>query len=213
MVTALFKKLVWQPAFRMQSKLKEWHARSWIIPPYEEKRNIIRSYQKQYGLDVLVETGTFMGDTVDALRKDFRKIYSVELSEDLADKAAKRFAGDERVTIVKGNSGLIMKQLLGDIDCPCLFWLDGHYSSEFFVNGSYIKTARGEKHTPVVEELEAILSSKHAKKHVALIDDARLFKGTNDYPDISELKQLIHRYDPSVTVEVKRDIIRIERKL
>jgi hypothetical protein len=213
MVASFFKKMIWQPAFRMQSKIKDWHTRVYVIPPYEEKRNIIRRYKERFNLDVLVETGTFLGDTVEALKGDFKKLYSIELSQELAGKAAQRFAGQENIVIIQGNSGAVMKELLNKIDSPCLFWLDGHYSSEFFLNGTYIQTALGDKHTPVVEEVEAILASKHAKNHIILIDDARLFNGKNDYPDICSLKELVHNFNSEAIVEVKRDIVRIEPRL
>lgn len=179
-----------------------------IVPPYSEKRRIILEYKKKYGLEVLIETGTFLGDTVNEFKKDFHKVVSFELSADLAAKAKERFREDANVTIVEGDSGLLLKEYLKDINQPCLFWLDGHYSSEFFLGETFIATAKGEKNTPIVKELDAVFSHP-VKGHVVLIDDARCFNGKDDYPTIAELKSQIGSKGKDLRLTVKRDIIRI----
>lgn len=210
-MTALtwIKKTFWRPVFRAKSKLNNWYVHTYVIPDYTEKRQIIRDYKKEFGTDVLIETGTFMGDTVFALKSEFSKIYSIELSTELAAKAQQRFQNDAHIKIIQGNSGSMLKPLLQEVRQPCLFWLDGHYSSNCFVNGSFVQTASGNKKTPVLEELETILTSSQADKHVILIDDARLFNGTQDYPSMDELNNFVHQFKPSSKISVKRDIIRI----
>jgi hypothetical protein len=150
-----------------------------------------------------------MGDTVAALKSYFSKVFSIELSEELALKAQQRFSKEPSVKIIHGNSGAVMTDLLKEINSPCLFWLDGHYSSEFFLGNTFVKTAKGNKLTPVLEELNAIFSSPFKDKHVILIDDARCFNGTDDYPTISELKEFVFKHNANYKVEIKRDIIRI----
>jgi uncharacterized protein with ACT and thioredoxin-like domain len=55
-----------------------------IIPPGEQvKQRYVREYGSRFGIEVLVETGTFMGDMINAVKKDFKSIYSIELSRDL----------------------------------------------------------------------------------------------------------------------------------
>jgi len=88
-----------------------------------------------------------------------------------------------------------------------LFWLDGHYSSDFEVNGEWIKTARTDKDTPVANELRLILNDEI--EHVILIDDARLFTGKNDYPTINNVKQMVASHKENYLVDVEEDIIRI----
>lgn len=89
--------------------------------------------------------------------------------------------------------------LLKEISKPTLFWLDGHYSSGI--------TASAETHTPISAELQAILIHS-VKEHVILIDDARCFNGTNDYPHLDELLRII-REEGSYSAEVSADIIRL----
>ena len=187
---------------------KSQYQEKFVVPSYNEKREIINGYKKRFKLDNFVESGTFLGDTIDHFKNDFKKLISIELSEELSRKAIKRFAGLPNIRIIHGDSGLVIKDILNDFSAPCLFWLDGHYSSEFFIGDEFIKTAKGNKETPIIEELTAILKDKK-NKHVFLIDDARCFNGRNDYPTIKQLKKFIQGLNPNLRIEVKRDIIRI----
>jgi hypothetical protein len=60
-----------------------------------------------------------------------------------------------------------MPEIVGQLHCPSLFWLDGHYSGGV--------TARGGLGAPVVRELVASFASK--RRRILLFDDARLFDG------------------------------------
>jgi hypothetical protein len=183
-----------------------------VPPPYELKREILNSYKEKYALKIFIETGTFFGDTVEYFKNSFKKVYSIELAEELAKKAKQRFENDRQVEIIQGDSGSILKGILKDINEPILFWLDGHYSSEFFVGDEFIKTARTDKDTPVVEELDTILSSPI--NHVILIDDARLFDGLGDYPSISSIKRKVRKTKGSAySCKVENDIIHIYAKV
>ncbi len=55
-----------------------------VPPPHIVKRLIIKEYQEKFGYNILVETGTLMGDMVEAQRKRFKKIVSIELDVNLA---------------------------------------------------------------------------------------------------------------------------------
>jgi hypothetical protein len=176
-----------------------------VIPSYEEKRGIIDFYKNKFNTQTLVETGTFLGDTVEFFRTKFPKVYSIELSKELAEKAAKRFEGYENVSILQGDSGEVLASLIADFKVPALFWLDGHYSSEFFHNGEYIKTARADKDTPVEKELNILLNA--SQQHIILIDDARLFTGRNDYPTIKNIGKKAASSKYPYHVFVQNDII------
>jgi len=90
------------------------------------------------------------------------------------------------------------------VEKPCLFWLDGHYSGG--------NTAKGEKETPIMEELRQICAHP-VKNHLILIDDAREFTGQNDYPTIESLRTFVGARLPGYGFDVKDDIIRIYKKL
>jgi len=178
------------------------------IPEYSEKRVIILSYQQIFKTKTFVETGTFMGDTIETLINDFDNLYSIELSEELASGAAKRFEENQKVKIIQGDSGIQIKSIIDYIEKPALFWLDGHYSGEFIYDNKFIKTAKGILNTPIEKELDLILAS--SLPHVILIDDARLFNGQMDYPTIKHIKRMVKKGTKfNHKIYVDRDIIRI----
>jgi len=170
-----------------------------IPVPHAIKQNNIRKYREASRCQVFVETGTFLGDMVEAQKNNFKKVISIELGKELYEKALRRFEHDPQVTLLQGDSGVLLKEVVKDIKEPALFWLDGHFSAGI--------TAKSDKNTPIVEELKTILSS--SIDHGILIDDARLFTGKEDYPSLSEICFLVQEYSPKRKVEVADDIIRI----
>lgn len=92
-----------------------------------------------------------------------------------------------------------MAEIVEKIHEPCLFWLDGHYSSGV--------TARGEKDCPIFEELNAIFSINTGLNHIILIDDARLFTGKGGYPEVGELTDFIRSKNENYQVLTEWDVI------
>jgi hypothetical protein len=170
-----------------------------VPPPHAVKRRAIEAYRVQYNPEVVIETGTYMGDMVEMCRHTFKKVYSIELSEKLYKRAKKRFKNMPEVELLCGDSGFKLPEILSKVNQPCLFWLDGHYSGGI--------TAKADLECPVREELQAILN--HPYNHVVLIDDARLFNGTHDYPTIEEIENIIATAGKPYSVTVKEDIIRL----
>lgn len=129
-------------------------------PPHSIKQKTIKKYAKKYNIKTFIETGTYKGEMIEATKNIFKKIYSIELDNDLWTKAIEKFKDDKYIKILNGDSGEILPKLLKKINNPCIFWLDGHYSGGI--------TARGELNTPIFKELEAVLNHK-IKNHVILI--------------------------------------------
>lgn len=178
-----------------------------IPPSIEEKRKLIDNVRELYQCKTFVETGTFLGDTVEYFKMKFDKLVSIELSAELASRAKERFAVDNNITIIEGDSSIVLKKIVNELLDPTLFWLDGHFSSSFFVKDEFIQTAKGKKNTPIVEELEIILTAKcHS---IILVDDARLFTGREDYPSIRTIKSLVNKYSNQYKIYVRQDIIYI----
>ena len=168
-------------------------------PPHIVKEELIRDYAKTFNTTVLIETGTYLGDMVHAMKNHFSRIISFELDQTLAAQARQRFANDNHIQIVEGDSGKLLGDHIGRINEPCLFWLDGHYSGGI--------TAKGALETPIKNELTAILSHP-IDGHVILIDDARCFTGENDYPTLDELRNFIAERKPKHKFSVEHDVIR-----
>ena len=170
-----------------------------VPPPSWVKRQILAAYGASFSTGTLIETGTYLGGTVYAMKDRFKAIYSIELSDVLTRNARRRFRNYSHINILHGDSGELLPELLGKLSEQCLFWLDGHYSAGF--------TARGKLDTPIVNELMTIFDHK-IKDHVILIDDARLFNGTEDYPTLEELRRLFADKRPDYEFSVANDVIR-----
>lgn len=128
----------------------------------ERKSQVVLSY-KSPEMTVLVETGTEFGNMIEAAKKHFTEIYSVELDKNLYLDACKRFYGQEQIHLYNGDSAQEIRKILNHIVAPALFWLDAHGTDQITFTNS-----------PIEGELRAIFA--HAVKgHVILIDDARHF--------------------------------------
>lgn len=206
-IKSVLKRSVVGKGWRYVNSLKDNVINKLEIPSYKKKRSILDKYRKNYDAKILVETGTFLGDTVEFFKKRFDRVYSIELSEELFREAKKRFVDDVNVTILQGDSGEVLKALIVTINAPALFWLDGHYSFEFYVGDKFIKTARGNKLTPIINELNILLNDIH--QHIVLIDDARLFIGQSDYPKLERIQQMVTNAAFPYECFVSNDIIHI----
>ncbi len=175
--------------------------------PYEQKRSVISAVSKQAGYNTFIETGTFFGETIAFFKNDFQKLISIELQPELADKARRRFQNEEHISILEGDSGELLQTIVKQLKEPAVFWLDGHYSSEFMVGDELIKTAKSDTNTPIEKELDAILSSN--LPHLILIDDARDFTGRYDYPTLKAIEKTVKKNKRNYDFFVLSDIIHI----
>jgi hypothetical protein len=172
-----------------------------VPPPPSVKQAVVAAYGKHFGMRTLVETGTYLGQMVEAQRGTFAHVWSIELDKALARMARQRFADAKNVTILQGDSGEHLKDVLAASNEPCLFWLDAHYSAGI--------TARGDTDTPIRTELELVLTAPW--EHVVLIDDARCFGADDfpDYPNVDEIRSIVAQHRDGWAVTVQDDIIRI----
>ncbi|MEQ1715633.1 MAG: hypothetical protein ABL907_06565 [Hyphomicrobium sp.] len=191
----------WRSWLRANGRRAAWEKQGRPVPPPDVvKQDIVKDYAKRYGAKTLVETGTYVGDMVQATKGAFERIYSIELSHDLAERARRRFASDRNVTILQGDSGALLAELLPKLAEPALFWLDAHYSAGI--------TAKGDLDTPIVQELTHILQPT-GPRHVILIDDARCFGVDDDYPTIETISNFVRDRAPGYSTSVEHDSIRI----
>jgi hypothetical protein len=181
----------------MLLKLRNSDANS-VPVPHNIKSDTIKYYAKKFQIKMFIETGTFLGKMVIAVKDTFESIISIELSDTIFQRALKLFKKNTHITIKHGDSGAILPILLQMVSQPCLFWLDGHYSGGI--------TAKANIETPIISEIKTILNHP-VKNHIILIDDARLFIGTRDYPTLDQLKQVLYEFYSDFHFEVKDDII------
>ena len=170
-----------------------------VPPPPPVKHAIIKDYQRRFGLRVFVETGTFAGDMIDAVKQRFERVVSIERDPGWHARAVERFRSDPHVLLLQGDSGVRLREVLASLTEPALFWLDAHYSGPI--------TARGVVDSPIAQELAA-LRAHPVRGHVVLVDDMRDFTGRDGYPTVDELVAWIRGTDPAAVVEVKDDVLR-----
>lgn len=189
------------PWILRQRELRAWSRAGRPVPPPDPiKHRILRHYARKYRLTIFVETGTYFGNTIEAVRAHFDRVYSIELSAELHGAAVTRFRDAKSILLIQGDSSVELGKLMSEIDLPALFWLDGHFSAGV--------TARGDSDTPILRELEHIFDATPLD-HVIIIDDARYFGRDPEYPSVDDIKTFVAERRPNYRVTVADDAIRI----
>lgn len=179
-------------------KLRGQPARS----PHLLKQRTVREYARRFGLRILIETGTYYGEMVAAMKPYFDRIDSVEQNPELAQQAAQRFARIPKIHIHQGDSQRVLPELLSTLSQRALFWLDAGYYGWAGLQGAQQRLG---------VELEAILGHQ-VSGHVILMDDARGLDGKNGALTVAGLTERIADAFPDRKVEVTFDILRITPK-
>jgi len=167
--------------------------------PHLLKQRTVREYGEKFGLRTLVETGTYYGEMVSAMKSRFDFIYSIEQDAALAEAAKQKFSGDPKIKILQGDSKDLLPEIIKTLQRPALFWLDAGY---------YGWAGRQGDQGRLGVELQAIL--RHSiKGHVILMDDADGLNGQNGAPTVAEVTQRIEKDFPGHNVSVAHNILRI----
>lgn len=163
---------------RDRRQIRRWEAAGRPNPPpHRVKQQNIKGLARQYGLTTFVETGTFHGQTLEEMCDRFQRLYSIEIDDTLYRAAAEKFAPHRHITVLHGDSGTLLAELLPTLrGQKKLFWLDGHYSGS--------GTGRADADTPVIAELDHIHRYCEGDDFVIMIDDAREFGTNPDYPQL-----------------------------
>lgn len=170
----------------------------YALPPQSVKLAVIRHNIPDPRPHAFVETGTYFGDTVAAIKDMYPNVISIEVDEALYKKACMRFAADKNVHIVHGDCARELPAILASLGEPAVFWLDGHYSGG--------ETGKGDVEDPILISLNQIAASP-IRGHVIFIDDARTFDGREGHPDLSEVLNCIKKIDSRYIIRVQSDII------
>jgi len=161
--------------------------------------NIKIEYMQKYGSNkVFVETGTYLGDTVQlALDAGFDFVHTIEVNQGMYDKCNSRFQNNDKVKLWLGDSVDIIPKIVDELTEPATFWLDAHASGPL-PGGRYAPC-------PLILELEAIYGKKKLQftenetkvfrekssinTHTIMIDDRRLL-GSAEWGYVQE-KQIM----------------------
>jgi len=156
-----------------------------IIQPYFPK-DIALKLAALTKAETFIETGTYQGDTAKWAATEFKRVFTIELSEQLYQTTKDDLLLKGNITPCLGDSCKVLPKLLDNLPGNVLFWLDGHYSG--------VGTAGQDAPCPLKKELETILARNN--DDIVLIDDARCCMDAN-YPSITELYELVDSLPPN----------------
>ena len=168
--------------------------------PHLLKQKVVREYGEKFGLKTLVETGTYYGEMVAAMKSNFDRIYSIEFVPGLAERATRKFARDRHIRIFCGDSRVVMPEVLALLTGPALFWLDAGY---------YGWVGKRTKNNEQRLSAELTMTLSHPYPHIILLDDARGLTGRDGIPSVRDVTSYVESTFPQRSVEVEYDIMRI----
>jgi hypothetical protein len=168
------------------------------LPPQSVKMLTIKENIPEPRPRVFIETGTYKGDTVAAMKPVFNRVISIEVADEYYRKACKRFERDANVSIRHGDCVSELPAVLAGLKEPAVFWLDGHYSGG--------ATGKGVVEDPVLISIEQIRAHP-VKEHVIFIDDARTFDGREGRQDLAEVLGKLKEINARYVLRVQNDII------
>ncbi len=146
-----------------------------------------------------VETGTFVGDSLDWASRTFENVWTVEINPQFFAQAKAKYNSLKNVNFLLGDSSSNLESIVKQLDGPALFWLDAHAGAGFFADHDIC---------PLIQEMETILHSPH--EHLMIIDDARAFLAPPpppfDYSKWPSLDQILRVFSE----QPKYNIVAIE---
>lgn len=154
-----------------------------------------------------VETGTYLGDSTAVAAKNFASVHSIELSDELFQKAQSRFAKTNNVHLYHGDSAKLLPSLIKNLNGKSIIFLDAHFSMG--------NTARGSENTPIITELDQIKKTG-LKNAIIIIDDVRMFyepigdtQGTfaHGYPTLNVIVEKILEINPAYQCVALYDVL------
>lgn len=158
----------------------------------------LKKYILSLNIDAVIETGTFYGQTVNFIKSITNRIISIEIYEPFYINNREVFKKFNHIEIQYGDSSEKLPSAIDLCDGKILFWLDGHYSGT--------GTGIGKKVSPIIEEL-IIIKNSGRKDICLMVDDIRLFNGSNGYPTIKQAVDIILDINPEFNIKFDHDCL------
>src|SRR6476660_7589661 len=99
-------------ALRKRQLYRQWIADGRPVPPpHVVKQDTVIEFGHRFRIPVFIESGTYLGQMVHAVKEVFPEIYSIELGTQLFERVQKEFAQAQHITILHGDSGEILGQI------------------------------------------------------------------------------------------------------
>src|SRR5207244_971424 len=100
----------------------------------------------------------------------------IEIMAGEVERLKPAFAGEPRVNLFAGPSPDVLRQLLGQIPMPIVFWLDAHYPGAHHNALTYDAVSEQYLRLPLEHELAVIKELRGGQRDVILIDDLRIYE-------------------------------------
>jgi hypothetical protein len=149
-------------------------------PADRAKRRFLLRLFSERNHELFVESGTFLGGTVEYLLPHARRIVSVEIEPHLYEAAQRRFSTSPSVELMLGDALEEIPRMLAGVAEPPLVYLDGHFTGG--VNkepGRFVEPALG-----ILEKLAGLGLPPGT---TIVVDDLRLFGRGDGFPGLDEL--------------------------
>ena len=117
-----------------------------------------------------IETGTYNGSTIFSMEPFFTSLHTIEFSEMYFEKTRHQYQGN-KINFILGDSGVVLNNLLKQIEEPIIYFLDGHWSGG--------DTGKSDQLNPLLTELTHI-NNFSKREGIVIIDDCRLFNSKGE---------------------------------
>jgi len=145
--------------------------------------------------NIFIETGTNKGLGVLWSLDFFDKIFSIEILDKFYLKCSELLKDYDNVKLIKGDSSIMIGNVLNDINESCFIFLDAHGVK----NNDYYLNFYG--NNPIKKELDAI-KNHHLNNHVIVIDDERNLKDIK-----KDLIKLLYKINNNYQIFTYKDMI------
>jgi hypothetical protein len=149
-----------------------------------------------------VETGTWKGDTTEAMSKIFSEVYTVDLSMKCYKDALSRFSSKKNVFCLFGDSGEIVKHLALQISCPVFWLLDAHHPFNWFPKDTEFLFDYSP--CPLFTELKEIVKRKTVE--IIAVDDVSGFGGNEYWKEVT-MDSIFEIVQPEDSVVVQDTLV------
>ena len=136
----------------------------------------IREIIEEYGLKAFVETGTWLGASVEqAVLWGFECIRSCDVNPEYVRMAREKF--QVFIDFYEGRSHQVLPMMVEDLDKPTLFWLDAHLP--LYHDATMVEEF---DKFPLLEEFKAIKEFKpNVQRDVIVCDDVKTIITNNPH--------------------------------
>lgn len=165
--------------------------RIWPPPDALKRANLLSLFHAR-GHGLLIESGTYLGGTVEAFLDVADAIVSIEIEPELHRQAKERFAHAPHVEIVLGDATEHVPALLSMLTEPPLLFLDGHFS--------HGNTGMGDEVEPAPTILDILGRLALPEGLTIVVDDLRLFGSDPEFPSLDALLGSARRAFPQASI-------------